>query len=262
MSSLFPRDHPLFFHALVGASPWWEKGATSVTRYYINHYRYRGWEWWDKTMLSDKKAWIEKWGEFYPGLTDDHLESGMPEGYWEVERQRWFVSRTSSYGPWTHDFYDGYMRAAIKRRTLAPVFAPKEVHTVNERILEKGMLCTLIGGEVLNRPHFDMSANIGMTVIALWRHASWHYKDTGLRTSYGAGKVMLREYGRCTEPYAWWITPADEEREFLIPGRNFDTTHKMLPIENPRVSLLALDDSGSRALRRILPTPDKEIAWT
>lgn len=86
--------------------------------------------------------------------------------------------------------------------------------------------------------------------------------EKGLQTSYGTGEVKVREYGDCKAPYAWWIIPADEDREFVIPGRSFDTTHTTLPIESPQLSLLALDDSGSRALRRILPTPDKEIAWT
>lgn len=254
------RDHPLFFHVLVGASPWCAKGEASPSRYYVNHYRYRGWEWWDQT-LSDKNRWISKWGEFYPGLTDDHLRYGMPEGYWDVAKERWCTSKKGTHCPWTEDFYDGFMRAALKRRTLAPMFPPKEVLTANGRIVQHGMLATLLGGAVLSRPDWDMTPNIGMTVLVMYRHAEWNYKTTGLRKSYGTGGLTLREYAYCLAPYAWWITPADEDREFIIPGRNIDCTRKTLPIENPAVSLLALDDDGSRALRKIFPTPDKEIAW-
>lgn len=245
-SSPFPRNHPLFLHVMVGGRPWSPRGTYRITRVYFGPSHIRGGDWW---MLSSD---VKRQGPSqFPELTDDQLLF-FPAGYWDVDLKEWMLDprfHAQLARGWDQQAYSAFMSAALERRTFAPMRPPKEVPTRDGFVMEAGLEVMFVGGKVLHRHHWDTAKLLGRRMIAWHRFGALDYRRSPWR-SYGDDYIKVLEHGPHTAPLAWCVIPDDEERPFLIEGRNFVCELSSLYIEDPSVSLMTID---GRRLSPICP---------
>lgn len=246
----YPKGHPHFFHVMMGGRPWGPRNGNKITRIYFNQFSVRGGEWFTKGAES----WKRQGPAQFPDLTDQQIAQ-FPEGYFDVENENWVIERWLEKF-WPGDSYQTFMNAAIARRTFAPMLPPAEVQTRDGLLMEPGLEVMFVGGKILHRHHWDTEKLLGRRMIAQCRHGAWYYGEDGKFTTYGNGYIKVRELASHAEPKCWHVLPHPNDGDFVIPGRSIDTTHSWLPIDNPEVSLVAID--GKRLLTMIPKIPEKE----
>jgi len=250
---MWKRDHPLFYHVMMGGKPWLPRNAQNFTRVYFDQFVVRGNDWWHQP-----DQWKRQGPAQFPELSDSQL-SMFPEGYWDIEQQQWvrsprLVDALELRG-WTEAAYSAFMSAAIKRRTFAPLVPPREVLTRDGFIMEDGLEVIFTGGKLLHRHHWDTSKLLGKRMIAWHRHGAWWLNDTkGIKT-YGNSGIKVREFGIHSSPLSWCVVPYDDE-PFVIQSGTPNSTHHYLYIENPSLSLMTID--GRRISASIPAMPKTE----
>lgn len=241
----YPKGHPHYFHIMMGGRPWMRRGGTRIERIYFNQFAVRGYEW----FVQGREIWKRQGPAQFTDLTDEQIER-FPIGYFDVQEEKWVIEHwLEQY--WPGSSYSDFMNASIARRTFAPMVAPKEVKTRDGLLMEEGLELMFVGGKIHQRYHWSTEALLGRRMIAWCRAARWQYGPDGKFFSYGDRYIKVKERAHPSEPKCWWVVPAPGDDDFLIPGRNADTTHSWLPIQDPEISLVTIDG------RRLSPVIQK-----
>lgn len=194
----------------------------------------------------------------FPELTDSQILF-FPIGYWDVIAGMWVLDPrypVQVERGWTPQTYSDFMRAALKRRTFAPMRPPKDVMTRDGFIMEEHLEVMFVGGKILHRHYWDTSKLLGRRMIAWHRFSAWSFRGNPMR-SYGDDYIKVVEHAQHSAPLAWCVVPYDEGDPFLIEGRNFVCNFSYLYVENPEISLMTID--GRRLSPVRLPAPRAEL---
>ncbi|MBX9936072.1 MAG: hypothetical protein K2Y10_05720 [Burkholderiaceae bacterium] len=236
---------------MMGGRPWFSRNGSGMDRIYFGQFHVRGGEW----FLQGNEGWKRQGPAQFPDLTDAQI-SQFPNGYFDVKSGEWVIEGVGYKKDWPGDSYKNFMNASLARRTFAPLVPQKEILTRDGLIMEPGLEVMFVGGKLLHRHHWDTEKLLGRRMIAQCRASTWCYGKDGKLTSYGTDYIKVREYASHAEPKCWHVLPHPDDDDFVIQGRGVDTTRSWLPIEDPEVSLVAID--GRRLVTVIPKIPEKE----
>lgn len=224
------------------------RGGSRIERIYFNQFSVRGGNWFTQGEID----WKRQGPAQFPNLTDDQIGQ-FPIGYWDIESKRWVIEEwLQKY--WPGDSYQDFMNASIQRRTFAPMLPPKEVLTRDGLIMESGLEVMFVGGKINHRNHWKTDQLLGRKMIVWNRHCEWYYSVNGKFVTYGDGYVKVREFASHSSPKSYWVVPCPGDDDFLIPGRNIDTTQAALLIADPSISLVTIDGRRLNPYTPKLPT--------